>query len=242
MEQQLFLSALIFLLAGLVKGITGMGLPTVAMGLLSTFLSPIAAASLLLIPSLATNAAQAIQGPALSDLAKRFRWLLLTIVLFSAAGTSVMTSARTGGVEAALGALLICYAGYSLAGLSFRIGKQRETWLSPLIGVVTGLITGATGIFVVPAVPYLQALKLDREQLVQTLGLSFTASTIGLWAGLFAHGALRLENTLLSVLALLPALAGMHAGRFLRLRMNPAIFRICFLISLLILGTYMMLR
>jgi uncharacterized protein len=242
MEQQLFLSALIFLLAGLVKGITGMGLPTVAMGLLSTFLSPVTSASLLVLPSFVTNAAQGLQGPALSELAKRFRWLLLAVVLCSAAGTSVMTNAQADSVEAALGALLICYAGYSLAGFSFEIGRKRESWLSPFIGLITGLITGATGIFVVPAVPYLQALKLDREQLVQALGLSFTASTIGLWAGLFAHGALRLENTLLSVLALLPALAGVYVGRMLRIRMKPAIFRKCFLISLLILGTYMALR
>jgi uncharacterized membrane protein YfcA len=241
MEQAL-LFALIFVLAGIVKGITGMGLPTIAMGLLSVIVSPVTAASLLLLPSLLTNLAQGLQGASLPTLMKRLRWLLLAIVLFAAAATSVMTNAQADGIKTALGALLICYAGFSLVGLSFEIATRHEIWLSPLIGLITGLLTGATGIFVVPAVPYLQALKLEREQLVQALGLAFTASTIGLWAGLFAHGALILENTLLSALAILPALAGMYLGRLLRMRMNPVIFRTFFLISLMILGTYMIIR
>ena len=38
-----------FLAAGLVKGVTGMGLPTVAMGMLGALISPLVAASLLIV-------------------------------------------------------------------------------------------------------------------------------------------------------------------------------------------------
>lgn len=41
---------LIFIAAGLVKGVTGMGLPTVAMGLLGLLMPPQAAAPLLVLP------------------------------------------------------------------------------------------------------------------------------------------------------------------------------------------------
>lgn len=41
-----------FVLAGMVKGVTGMGLPTVAMGILGSLISPVAAAAMLLLPSL----------------------------------------------------------------------------------------------------------------------------------------------------------------------------------------------
>jgi hypothetical protein len=56
-----------FFAAGTVKGVTGMGLPTVAMGILGGLLSPIAAASLLIIPSfrderLATACLPELQG------------------------------------------------------------------------------------------------------------------------------------------------------------------------------------
>ena len=46
---------LVFAFAGLVKGVIGLGLPAIAMGLLSIVLSPFQAASLLIIPSLVTN-------------------------------------------------------------------------------------------------------------------------------------------------------------------------------------------
>ena len=44
-----------FVLAGMVKGVTGMGLPTVAMGILGALISPVAAAAMLLLPSLISN-------------------------------------------------------------------------------------------------------------------------------------------------------------------------------------------
>jgi uncharacterized membrane protein YfcA len=51
----IFSSGLTFFLAGIVQGVTGMGLPTVAMGLLGAFMSPVAAAGLLILPSFVTN-------------------------------------------------------------------------------------------------------------------------------------------------------------------------------------------
>ena len=85
----------------------------------------------------------------------------------------------------------------------------RRSLAGPLCGLVTGALTGATGVFVIPAVPYLNALGLARDDLVQALGLSFTVSTLALAAGLAWHQAL--PGALLggSLLALLPALGGM---------------------------------
>jgi uncharacterized membrane protein YfcA len=98
------------------------------------------------------------------------------------------------------------------------------------------LVTGATGVFVIPAVPYLGSLGLDRDDLVQALGLSFTVSTFALAAGLALHGALPLATSGTSLLAVLPALIGMWLGGWLRLRVRPETFRHAFFIGLLILG------
>ncbi|MCR2730907.1 sulfite exporter TauE/SafE family protein, partial [Salmonella enterica] len=72
----------------------------------------------------------------------------------------------------------------------WRVSAAAEPWLGPLCGLVTGALTGATGVFVIPAVPYLNALGLARDDLVQALGLSFTVSTLALAAGLAWHQAL----------------------------------------------------
>ena len=55
--------AITFLLAGIVKGVTGMGLPTLAMGLLGAVMPPVTAASLLIVPSFVTNIWQLFAGP-----------------------------------------------------------------------------------------------------------------------------------------------------------------------------------
>ncbi|MDB5648492.1 MAG: hypothetical protein JWL62_12 [Hyphomicrobiales bacterium] len=93
-----------------------------------------------------------------------------------------------------------------------------------------------------PAVPYLQALKLEKEDLIQALGLSFTVSTVALAAGLLVRGGgLSLSVPLVgaSLLALLPALLGMFVGQRLRVRMNIDTFRRAFFVGLLLLGMYL---
>ena len=101
---------------------------------------------------------------------------------------------------------------------------------------------GGTGVFVIPAVPYLQALGLGKDDLVQALGLSFTVSTIALAVGLGARGVFQLDDLALSALAVLPALGGMWAGQVVRNRISPVTFRRGFLVCLLLLGVEMSLR
>lgn len=233
---------LTFFVAGLVKGVTGMGLPTVAMGVLGTLMPPAGAAALLLVPSFVTNVWQLLAGPSFQALARRLWPMLAGIVAGTVLGASLMTGAHAGLATAGLGAVLMLYAILGLLALPLRVPARLEGWLSPLVGVVTGLVTGGTGVFVVPAVPYLQALSLDRDALVQALGLSFTVSTIALALGLAHGGALQVDALGASLLAVLPALLGMWAGQRLRQRIPPATFRRWFFVCLLLLGLELLLR
>ena len=231
-----------FFVAGIVKGVTGMGLPTMAMGVLGAFISPLAAANLLIIPSFVTNAWQLLAGPSFGLLIRRFWPMMLAIVAGTTLGSVWIAAGGTGLTTAALGIALVLYSSYTLLARQLSIGKQVEPWLSPFVGLITGLVTGGTGVLVIPAVPYLQALRLGKDDLVQALGLSFTVSTIALAVGLGTHGALQAENLTLSALAIVPALAGMWFGQVLRGRISPMLFRRIFLFSLLLLGLEMSLR
>ncbi|MGH6860174.1 MAG: sulfite exporter TauE/SafE family protein [Phyllobacterium sp.] len=234
--------ALTFFLAGVVKGATGMGLPTVAMGVLGSMMPPVAAASLLIVPSFVTNVWQLFGGPNFATLAKRLWPMMLGIVLGTIAGSSILASDNTRWTTAALGAALVLYAGYTLLARQFRVPEKAEPWLSPLVGLATGVVTGGTGVFVVPAVPYLQALGLGKDDLIQALGLSFTVSTVALAAGLAWRDTLPLENLALSSLAIVPALLGMWAGQAIRQGIAPATFRRWFLLCLLVLGVELLWR
>jgi uncharacterized protein len=232
-----------FFLAGLVKGVAGLGLPTVAVGLLGLAMPPAQAAALVVVPSLATNVWQAASGPALRPLARRLLPMLAGVCAGTWAGAASLGGVGAGAATAALGAALVLYAALGLSPVRLpRVAPGAERWLGPAAGAATGLVTAATGVFVIPAVPYLGALGLDREGLVQALGLSFTVSTLALAAALVGAGTLGAGVAWGSVLALAPALAGMLAGGWVRRRVRPEIFRRCFFLGLLLLGAHLALR
>lgn len=243
MSEQLYLTFfIIFILAGFVKGVTGMGLPTVAMGLLGLLMSPPAAAALLVIPSFVTNVLQLFTGPSALPIIRRL-WLMM---LFSLTGTiaasSLLVSVDPIWSACVLGGMLIIYALFALASPAFAVSLTTEKWLSPIIGGITGVITGATGVFVMPAVPFLQSLHFSKDELIQALGLSFTVSTIGLSAGLYLHNSFTTEQLSLSLTSVLPALAGMWLGQQLRMHISARLFRRCFLLLLMVLGAELISR
>jgi len=238
----LLLIALTFLLAGFVKGVIGLGLPTVAIGLLGLVMLPAEAAALLVVPSMVTNLWQLFAGPRFGALVRRLWPMLAMICVGTWAGAGLLTGGSAGRATAALGAALVLYALLGLTRLQLRVPARWERPLQPLIGIATGLVTAATGVFALPAVPFIQALGLDKEDLIQALGLSFTVSTLALAAGLAHDGAFSGATLGQSALAVVPALLGMAIGQWVRLRVRPELFRRCFFVGLLVLGADLVLR
>lgn len=231
----------VFLLAGMVKGIIGLGLPTIAMGLLALSMPPVSAAALLLIPSLVTNLWQLLAGPAFLLLARRLGSFLVAILIGTMWGGLPTLTEEAIWAPIVLGVMLVLYGLWGLIARRLPAPDRHEVWLSPLMGYVTGAITAATGVFVIPAVPYLQCLALKKDDLVQALGLAFTVSTLGLAFSLVQGGGLPALNLSLSLLALIPALLGMMLGQRLRKHIGETLFRRCFFLGLIALGGTMVL-
>lgn len=237
----LFIAAT-FLLAGFVKGVIGLGLPTIAVGILGVVMAPAQAAALLVVPNLVTNGWQLATGPGLRRCVARLWPMLAGICGGTWLGAGLIERQKDGSATLWLGIALVLYALVGLKAAKLRVPAGFEGWLGLLVGVATGVATAATGVFVLPAVPYLQALGLDKDELVQALGLSFLVSTLALAVGLLQAGALDPRVALQSGLALLPALAGMAAGTAIRARISAKAFRLCFFAGLLALGSYLVLR
>jgi uncharacterized protein len=236
MTSEILTIAFVFLLAGLVKGVAGMGLPTVAMALLGLMTTPAQAAAFVVVPSLLTNVWQFLSGSHRLALARRTWPMLVAICLTTWASAGLMTGQGAARAVTWLGMALVAYAVIGFAKIHLSVPEQNEAWLSPTVGAATGLITGATGVFVIPAAPYLQALGLEKDDLVQVLGLSFTTSTLALAAGLASRGAFPMSQAGGSMLCVAPALVGMAIGQVIRARVNAATFRLVFFTSLLLLG------
>lgn len=232
----------VFVLAGLVKGVIGLGLPTISMGLLAIVMPPAEAAAILIVPSLVTNVWQMLAGPQLTSLIRRLWPVMLGVIGGTLAGAGWLTGANARYGTALLGITLAIYGLNGFRPVRLTVGPTTERWIGPMVGGITGLITAATGVFVIPAVPYLQAIGLEKEELVQALGLSFTVSTIALALNLASASALNRSLGPTAIAALAMACAGMWLGQALRTRLRPATFRRFFFLGLLLLGLYLVAR
>ncbi|OWT80510.1 MULTISPECIES: sulfite exporter TauE/SafE family protein [unclassified Achromobacter] len=229
-----------FLIAGMVKGGIGLGLPTVSIGLLSVAMAPAQAAALLIIPSMVTNVWQLAIGGRFLYLLRRLWPMLVAVCVGTWVAGAWLAGRATGWAGHALGAALVLYAVIGLSAVRLSVPPRMQGWLGPVVGATTGVVTSATGVFVIPAVPYLQALGLERNELVQAMGLAFTASTIALAGDLMNNGALSGREAWASLLALVPALLGMWFGQWLRQRVSAPTFRRVFFVGLGALGVHLL--
>lgn len=229
-----------FLLAGAVKGVIGLGLPTVTLGLLTAVLDLTTAMALLIVPSFVTNLWQAAVGGHGVAVLRRI-WPFLAMATATVwLGAAALSRVELEILSALLGLLLVLYAASGLAGFRLAIPARHEGWSGMLLGAANGALTGMTGSFVVPGTIYLQALGLPRDALIQAMGMLFTASTVALALALQGNGLLGAEQAVVSAAALLPAVIGMVAGQRVRRRLSETLFRRVFFAGILALGGYIL--
>jgi len=227
-----------FLLAGMVKGVIGLGLPSVSLALLTVAFDLPSAMALLLVPSFVTNLWQALAGGNGGVILRRIWPFLLMATVTVWIGAEALTRVDLALLTALLGALLVIYAVVNLSGLRLNIPVRHESWVGPLIGSANGVLTGMTGSFVVPGVMFLQGIGLSRDLLIQAMGMLFTVSTLALGAALQKADFITVEHGVLSAGAVLPAIAGMILGQHIRQKLSEQRFKNIFFVALLLLGAY----
>jgi uncharacterized membrane protein YfcA len=173
---------------------------------------------------------------------KRMHTMMLGVCVGVALGAGLLTGADAKIASMLLGIALVLYAISGLLSVRFRVPPKSEPWLSPVVGLATGVVTAATGVFVMPSVPYLQALGLEKDDLVQALGISFTVSTAALAVVLAKDGTLSAGVAGISLFALVPALVGMWIGQQVLTKIKAETFRRWFFIGLLLLGAHLAAR
>ncbi|AVT79790.1 permease [Rhodopseudomonas palustris] len=235
----LLIIAAVFAFAGFIKGVIGLGLPTVSIGLLAVAMPPAQAVAIVIVPAIVTNIWQTFAGSYLRDILRRLWPLLLGTVIGIRLGAGLMTGpyARYGSLV--LGVLLVAYGILGLSKRSFHVAPNREKWIGGPVGLITGVISAATGVQVIPSMPYLQAIGMEKDELVQALGVFFTTATLALAVNLTDAGLLSTATALPGLIALAAAFAGMFGGQAVRTRMHPDTFRRWFLIALMGLGLYL---
>ncbi len=227
-----------FLVAGFVKGVVGLGFPTIVLAILSLQIGVRDAMALMLLPCFLTNVWQAFSGGNLKSILQRIWPLLLAAAIFIWLTTAIIKAVEPWLLALLLGLVLCIYAVMGLNTVQIFTPPRHERLLTPLVGIVNGCISGLTGTFVVPGVLYLQSLKMTKEVLVQAMGILFLVSTTALGAGFVSHSLIGEASIIISLLAVLPSFAGMALGRLVRKSLGESRFQNIFYLSLLLLGLY----
>ncbi len=227
------------MLAGFVKGVVGLGLPTVSMGLLAVTMAPSQALAIVIVPAVITNIWQTFVGHYLRDIVRRLWPLLIGTVLGIWLNRGALTGSYAHYLPIALGILLVIYAVMGLSKFDFAVTRGNEKWVGGVVGLVTGAISAATGVQVIPSMPFLQAIGMEKDELVQALGVFFTVATLALSVNLTTTGLLSASTVLPGAIAMGCSFAGMFIGQALRTRMPAQAFRRWFLIAMIFLGIYL---
>ena len=229
----------IFMVAGMVKGLAGLGLPTVAMALLGLRLAPVEAVALLVVPGFLTNLWQACAGREGRGLLRRLWPLLAGLLVGMAVGGALAVDVAL--TRLLLAETLMLYAMLGLLDVKMRLNQRWERVLAPLAGLSTGILAALTGVFIIPLAPYLNALSLTRQSLIQSLGIVLSVATLAMGGVLAGRGNLAVGQLEMSVWSTVPAVAGMMLGGRLRRFVPALMFRRGFFIVLFGIGLHILL-
>jgi hypothetical protein len=233
---QMLVIAGAFIVAGIAKGAIGMGMPPIAIGLMSFAVPLESAIAIMVVPTMVTNIWQAIYGGGFRPLMRRFGSMAATAMVGILAVGYLLSDLGSPSTAGWVGVLLVLYSLIALTPYRPRVPRRAEPWANPLIGLASGAVAGSTGVAAVPFLPYMQSLDMDRHELVQALGIMFVFITGMLAVSLALHGAYHLATSVAGIAAIAPTMVGVWLGQHARRRLSAETFRRIFIFGMLGVG------
>jgi uncharacterized membrane protein YfcA len=236
---QIAVIAVAFVVAGVAKGAIGMGMPPIAIGLMSFAVPLESAIAIMVVPTMVTNIWQAIYGGGFRPLMRRFGTMAVTAMAGILAVGLLLSDLGSPSTAGWVGVLLVLYSVIALTPWRPRVPRGAEAWANPLIGLASGAVAGSTGVAAVPFLPYMQSLDMEPDELVQALGIMFLFITGMLAVSLALHGAYHIANSVAAIAAVAPTMVGVWLGQKARRRLRPETFRRIFIIGMLLVGLHL---
>jgi uncharacterized membrane protein YfcA len=236
------LAALGFLLAGVIKGTTGLGYSSCALPFLVSAVGLKTAIVMLVIPAMLSNVLVMFNTGHLRETLNRFWPLYAATIPGIVVGIGMLVWIDQRIATRTLGILTIVYATLALTRPSLALPEGLERPLQIPVGVLNGFFTGLTGSQMMPLLPYMLALKLDPDRLVQANNVTVTLASAFLATGLFVSGLMTWPILGLSFAAVVPALVGVQFGSRARRYIPVASFRVIVLVLLVIIGLMLAAR
>lgn len=234
--------ALVFLTAGTVKGSVGIGLPTMAMGLMTLFIDPRSAIAILLLPMLLSNLWQVYRAGEVVRAARTYTPFAVCLALFVGITVFVTRDVNDNILLGVLGLIIVGFVVVSLTKWAPQIGDRYDRRAQIGFGTIAGVMGGLTAIWAPPMAIYLAARQVSKDEFVRATGLLITFGSLPLLAGYVAQGVLTLPLFIVSAGVLVPTFAGFAVGEKLRHRLSESGFRKLLLGVFLLMGLNLLRR
>lgn len=238
----LALCALAFVLGGVVKGALGVGLPLVAVPLLSLWLPSPQAIALLMAPVLLSNLWQAVEGGRARSSLRRFGGLIVAQCVATVITVRMTLALSVQQLNVMLALAVLLAVALMAWQPSLRISPQRERVVGVGIGLMSGLLGGVSALTGPVIITYLMALKLQREDFIGSISIIYLSAAIPLYGALMLFGRVGVQEIGLSLLALLPMGLGLVVGKAVRQRLDERLFRRVLLAFLCVLATLLLFK
>jgi uncharacterized protein len=227
--------------AGTTKGLIGVGMPIVAVPLLTLVVDLRVVVALLSIPLIITNIPQALQGEGLGTVLRRLAPIFGGLVIGVVIGVSLLTSMNPAILKPTVGIILIAVAVVLLLSPRLIVPSKVEPIASPAVGLLGGILGGLAAqpgplVFV-----YLLALGINRDQFVQYSSAFLTVAAGLMTVALGAKGVLGWSDALISIASTLPIFVGMWVGTHIRQFVSAGLFRKLILAVVAISGLHLVL-
>ena len=231
-----------YVVASGIKGLTGIGFSTSCLPIMALRLDLKIAIPLVIVPSIVSNLVVMLQAGRFREAISRFWPLYLASIPGLVAGLTILVAIDADIAKAILGLVLISYALWALRNKTFSLSTEWERLLKMPVGLCTGFVNGLTGSQVMPVLPYLLSLNLNKNAFVQSINISFTLSSLVMLVGMSRLGHLSLNTFLTALGGLIPVLLTVYLAGRLQGRLTGAFHRTLVLTFLLVMGLILLVK
>ena len=229
------------LAGGLVKGTLGFGMPMVALPIIAFIIPPTTAMILLCAPIFLTNFLQIKFRQGVSSY--RFLPMFLSLIIGLIIGARLILEIDVNTITQIIAVSIIFAALVNCFGIKIKnINKNHENTITSLIGFGSGILGGLSTFYGPPMLAYLVAVDLPKEKFVRTVSTMYFIGSFPLYGSLIYYGFATKEDLIFSLILIIPAFIAQQVGTKIRDKFNQKQFRICILITLIILGFSLLVK
>ena len=229
------------LAGGLVKGTLGFGMPMVALPIIAFIIPPTTAMILLCAPIFLTNFLQIKFRQGVSSY--RFLPMFLCLIIGLIIGARLILEINVKTITQIIAVSIIFAALVNCFGIKIKnINKNHENTITSLIGFGSGILGGLSTFYGPPMLAYLVAVDLPKEKFVRTVSTMYFIGSFPLYGSLIYYGFATKEDLIFSLILITPAFIAQQVGTKIRDKFNQKQFRICILITLIILGFSLLVK